>query len=272
MRADSRLWAMLAASAAALLWVVPFAWMAVASLRPGVPPDIASLAPSGPFGLGNFAEAWKSGSFPLWYLNTFLMCGGILGVQLVTISMAGYAFARLAFPGRDLIFSLFLLQLLLIPPLLIVPNLQTLVSLHLYDTLPGIMAPYFASAFGVFLMRQTFRSIPRDFEEAAMLDGAGVAILIRRVLLPLARPGLIAFAIVSVTAHWNEFLWPLMAVSSPKNQVLTVGLSTFASGAEAGSDWGVVAAGTFFVAVPLLILFLVFQRRFISSFVSSGIK
>jgi sn-glycerol 3-phosphate transport system permease protein len=146
------------------------------------------------------------------------------------------------------------------------------VSLHLYDTLPGIMAPYFASAFGVFLMRQTFRSIPKDFEEAAMLDGAGVAVLIRHVLLPLARPGLVAFAIVSLTAHWNEFLWPLMAVSSPRNQVLTVGLSTFTSGAEAGSDWGVVAAGTFFVAAPLLILFLVFQRRFISSFVYSGIK
>ena len=211
MRADSKLWAMLAASAAALIWAMPFAWMAVASLRPGVPPDIASLTPSGPFGLGNFAEAWKSGSFPLWYLNTFLMCGGILGVQLVTISMAGYAFARLAFPGRD-------------------------------------------------------------FEEAAMLDGASIPVLIRRVLLPLARPGLVAFAIVSVTAHWNEFLWPLMAVSSPRSQVLTVGLSTFASGAEAGSDWGVVAAGTFFVAAPLLILFVIFQRRFISSFVSSGIK
>src|SRR6202034_92323 len=105
-----------------------------------------------------------------------------------------------------------------------------------------------------------------------MLDGASIPILIGRVLLPLARPGLVAFAIVSVTAHWNEFLWPLMAVSSPKNQVLTVGLSTFTSGAEAGSDWGVVAAGTFLVAAPLLILFLVFQRRFISSFVSSGIK
>lgn len=272
MRVDGKLWAMLAASAAALVWAVPFAWMTVASLRPGVPPDIASLTPSGPFGLANFTEAWKSGSFPLWYLNTFLMCAGILAVQLVTISMAGYAFARLAFPGRDFVFSLFLLQLLLIPPLLIVPNLQTLVSLRLYDTLPGVMAPYFASAFGVFLMRQTFRAIPRDFEEAAMLDGAGVAVLIRRVLLPLARPGLVAFAIVSLTAHWNEFLWPLMVVSSPRNQVLTVGLSTFASGAEAGSDWGVVAAGTFFVAAPLLILFLIFQRRFISSFVSSGIK
>src|SRR5580700_7529224 len=272
MRADGRVWALLAASTASLLWAVPFAWMVVASLRPGVPSDIASLTPGGPFNLSNFADAWQSGSFPLWYLNTLLMCGGILAVQLVTISMAGYAFARLSFPGRDLIFSIFLLQLLLIPPLLIVPNLATLVSLHLYDTLLGIMAPYFASAFGVFLMRQTFRAIPKDFEEAAMLDGAGVAVLIRHVLLPLARPGLVAFAIVSVTAHWNEFLWPLMAVSSPRNQVLTVGLASFTSGAEAGSAWGVVAAGTFFVAAPLLILFLVFQRRFVSSFVSSGIK
>src|ERR1700733_10337204 len=272
MKADGRLWGLVAASAAALVWAVPFAWMAVASLRPGVPPDIASLTPSGPFGLDNFVEAWKSGSFPLWYLNTFLMCGGILVVQLVTISMAGYAFARLDFPGRDFLFSLFLLPLRLIPPCQIVPSLQTLVSLHLYDPLPGIMAPYFASAFGVFLMRQNFRAIPKDFEEAAMLDGAGVPVMIRHVLLPLARPGLVAFAIVSVTAHWNEFLWPLMAVSSPKNQVLTVGLASFTSGAEAGSACGVVAAGTFFVAAPLLILFLVFQRRFVSSFVFSGIK
>jgi sn-glycerol 3-phosphate transport system permease protein len=272
MRADGRLLSMLAVSAAGLLWAVPFAWMAVASLRPGVPVDIASLTPAGPFGFGNFVEAWKSGSFPLWYLNTLIMCGGILLVQLVTISMAGYAFARLSFPGRDLLFSAFLLQLLLIPPLLIVPNLATLVSLHLYDTLLGIMAPYFASAFGVFLMRQTFRAIPRDYEEAAMLDGASIAALIRHVLLPLARPGLVAFAIVSLTAHWNEFLWPLMAVSSPRNQVLTVGLASFASGAEAGSAWGIVAAGTFLVAAPLLILFLIFQRRFVSSFVLSGIK
>src|SRR5271170_3324572 len=272
MRAKWRLAGLAAVSAMALLWAVPFAWMAVAALRPGVPLDIASLTPGGPFGLANFADAWQSGSFPLWYLNTVMMCGGILVVQLVTISMAGYAFARLDFPGRDFVFSLFLLQLLLIPPLLIVPNLATLVSLHLYDTLLGIMAPYFASAFGVFLMRQTFRAIPRDYEEAAMLDGATIPVLIRHVLLPLARPGLIAFAIVSVTAHWNEFLWPLMAVSSPRNQVLTVGLASFASGAEAGSAWGIVAAGTFLVAAPLLILFLVFQRRFVSSFIFSGIK
>jgi sn-glycerol 3-phosphate transport system permease protein len=258
--------------AAALLWALPFAWMAVASLRPGLPSDIASLTPPGPFGFANFAEAWHSGDFPLWYLNTVLVCGGILAVQLVTITAAGYAFARLSFPGRDVLFALFLLQLLLIPALLIVPNMATLVGLRLYDTLPGIMAPYCASAFGMFLMRQTFRAIPRDYEEAAMLEGASIPVLIRHVLVPLARPGLVAFAIVSVTAHWNEFLWPLMAVSSPSRQVLTVGLATFASGAEAGSAWGIVAAGTFLVAGPLLVLFLIFQRRFVSSFLFSGIK
>ena len=107
---------------------------------------------------------------------------------------------------------------MLVPPILIVPNMTTLVALHLYDTLPGVMAPYFASAFGVFLMRQTFRTIPRDYEEAALVDGASVLTIIFRVLLPLARPGLVAFAIVSVTAHWNEFLWPLMATSSPSTR------------------------------------------------------
>jgi sn-glycerol 3-phosphate transport system permease protein len=264
--------ALLVTAAFALTWAVPFAWMAVASFRPGVPADIASLWPHGPLGVSNYVDAWQSGDFPTWYLNTIMVCAGILAVQLVTVTMAGYAFARLRFPGRDTLFVLFLLQLLLVPTLLIAPNLTTIVALGLYDRLAGIMAPYFASAFGVFLMRQAFRAIPRDFEEAAMLDGAGVVALIRHVLVPLARPSLAAFAIVSATFHWNEFLWPLMAVSSPSRQVLTVGLASFASGSEAGGEWGVLAAGTVLVAGPLLGAFLIFQRRFVSSFVSSGIK
>ncbi len=274
MRRDARLLVLLLLCAAALVWAIPFAWMAVASLRPNQAGalDLASLLPTGPFGWSNFSDAWTEGKFPLWYLNTVLMCGGILAVQCVTISLAGYAFARLSFRGRDLLFHAFLLQLMLVPPILIVPNMTTLVALHLYDTLPGVMAPYFASAFGVFLMRQTFRTIPRDYEEAALVDGAGPLTIITRVLLPLARPGLAAFAIVSITTHWNEFLWPLMALSSPRNQVLTVGLASFTSGAEAGSEWGVIAAGTFLVAAPLLLMFVLFQRRFVSSFVFSGIK
>jgi sn-glycerol 3-phosphate transport system permease protein len=259
---------------AALLWATPFAWMAVASLRPHAAgaEDIASLLPSGPFSLVNYAEAWTSGHFPLWYLNTVIVCGGILAVQCVTVSLAGYAFARLRFRGRGVWFTLFLLQLLLPPVVLVVPNLLTITALGLQDHLLGIMAPYFASAFGVFLMRQTFRAIPRDFEDAAMVDGANRLQVIRLVLLPLARPGLAAFAVVSITSHWNEFLWPLMAVSSPDRQVLTVGLASFAAGAEAGSDWGVLAAGTAFVAAPLLVGFLLFQRGFTSSLVFTGLK
>lgn len=268
-----RLW-LLAAAAAALLWAVPFAWMGLASVRPGGAgsADLASLWPAPPFGLGNFRDAWESGHFPLWYWNTMLLCGGILAAQCVTVSLAGYAFARLRFPGREIAFYAFLLQLMLVPPILIVPNLSTLVALGLYDTLAGVMAPYVASAFGVFLMRQTFRGIPREYEEAALIDGASHLRIVWHVLLPMARPGLAAFAIVSVTSHWNEFLWPLMATSSPSNQVLTVGLASFASGAEAGSEWGVVAAGTFLVAAPLLILFVLFQRQFVASFTYSGIK
>jgi sn-glycerol 3-phosphate transport system permease protein len=267
-------WLLLLAAAAALLWFVPFAWMVVASIRHDSTgaADLASLLPSGPFSPGNFVDAWQSGHFPLWYLNTIILCGGILIVQCVTVSLAGYAFARMRFPGQNTLFALFLLQLMLVPPILIVPNMTTLVTLHLYDTLPGIMAPYFASAFGVFLMRQTFRGIPKEYEEAALVDGASRLRIITHVLLPLSRPGLTAFAIVSVTSHWNEFLWPLMATSSPSNQVLTVGLATFTAGAEAGSEWGVIAAGTFFVAAPLLVAFVLFQRRFVSSFTFSGIK
>lgn len=257
---------------AALIWAVPFAWMAVASLRPGYAPDIASLWPAGPFGAGNITEAWESGRFPLWYVNTMLLCGGILLVQLVTVTMAGYAFARLRFRGERIVFAAFLLQLLLVPMLLIVPNLVTLSAAGLYDTLPGVAAPYLASAFGVFLMRQTFRGIPRDYQEAAVLDGATRFQIITRVLLPMARPGLAAFAVVSVTSHWNEFLWPLMVISSPGNQVLTVGLASFTSGSEAGGDWGVLAAGTLLVAGPLLVGFALFQRFFTASFVFTGIK
>ena len=153
-----------------------------------------------------------------------------------------------------------------------VPNLVMITKLGLFDSLAGIAAPYCASAFGVFLMRQTFRAIPRDFEEAAMIDGATRLQVIRHILIPLARPGLAAFAVVSVTSHWNEFLWPLMAVSRPQAQVLTVGLASFTLSGESGGEWGVIAAGTALVAAPLLLGFAFFQRRFVSSLVFTGLK
>lgn len=258
----------------ALVWSTPLAWMITASIRPqgagGL--GMASLVPDFVPTLANFAEALDSADFARLYLNTAIVCLGILAVQLVTITLAGYAFARLEFRGRGLFFYAFLLQLMLVPPILIVPNLVTITRLGLYDTLIAVMAPYFASAFGVFLMRQTFRTIPRDFEEAAVVEGARWWQVVWRVLVPLARPGLIAFSIVSVVSHWNEFLWPLMVISSTENQTLTIGLASFTQGAESASQWGVIAAGTFLVAAPLMIAFALFQRQFVNSFLFSGVK
>jgi sn-glycerol 3-phosphate transport system permease protein len=260
--------------AVAFIWAAPFLWMVTAAFRPDAAssPDIASLLPPAHPTLANFANALEDGDFITYYVNTLIVVLGILAVQIVTILMAGYAFARLEFRGKNLLFVLFLLQLMLVPPILIVPNLTTVVHMGIYDSLPGVMAPYFASAFGTFLMRQTFRTIPRDFEEAAMLDGAKLWHLLRYVLLPLAKPGIIAFSIVSISSHWNEFLWPLMVINAPEKRTLTVGLASFTSGAEGGHEWGLVAAGTLLVAAPLIIAFLAFQRQFVNSFMFSGVK
>ena len=276
-RFERRLWpALLAAllAAVAFLWAAPFLWTLVASFRPegAGSAGMASLVPDTPQTLENFRNALESGSFGLYYLNTLIVVVGVLAVQCVTVSLAGYAFARLSFPGRDVLFYAFLLQLMLVPPALIVPNLATVVDLGLYDTLPGVMAPYFASAFGTFLMRQTFLALPRDFEEAAAIDGAPWWAIIWYVLLPMAKPGLVAFAIVSVTAHWNEFLWPLMVINDPAKHTLTIGLAAFTRGAEGGKEWGVLAAGTLLVMAPLAVVFVAFQRRFVDSFVFSGVK
>src|SRR5260370_27170420 len=256
------------------VWTPPFLWMLVAAFRPetGGSRDMASLLPPLQPTLDNFMLAFESADFAIYYVNTLFVVTGILAVQLVTISLAGYAFARLAFPGKDLLFTLFLLQLMLVPPILIVPNLITVVRLGIYDSLLGVMAPYLASAFGTFLMRQTFKAIPRDYEEAALIDGARWRPILWHVLLPLAPPRLVAFSIVSVCAHWNEFLWPLMVVHAPEKRTRTVSLASFAAGAEGGQEWGLLAAGTLLVALPLLAAFLAFQRQFIDSFMFSGVK
>ncbi|WP_036554764.1 carbohydrate ABC transporter permease [Nisaea denitrificans] len=280
MKPDLKKWAtpgaLLAAAMCAVvfLWSTPFLWMLIASFRPdpGGGLGMASLVPDFVPTLQSYRYAIEDGYWPLWFLNSTILVTGTLVVQLVTISLAGYAFARITFPGKEAIFYIFLLQLMLAPPVLIVPNLTTLVHLGLYDSLIGVMAPYWGSAFGTFLMRQTFRTIPKDFEEAAIIDGASWWQVLRHVLIPLSLPGLTAFSIVSVVYHWNEFLWPLMVINDPDKMVLTVGLVSFAQGAEGASDWGLIAAGTLFIMAPLFIAFTAFQRQFVNSFMSSGVK
>ncbi|HEX6634831.1 MAG TPA: carbohydrate ABC transporter permease, partial [Usitatibacter sp.] len=176
----------------ALLWVAPLAYASWAALHP------AALAthfdPLAPLTLDNFRKAWTFAPFPRHFLNTVILVTMILGAQLVLCTLAGFAFARFDFAGRDIAFGLVLVQLMVMPEVLIVENYRTMARLGLVDTILGIGLPYMASAFGIFLLRQTFKTIPRELEDAARVEGCSMLGVLWRVYVPLARPTYLAYA------------------------------------------------------------------------------
>jgi sn-glycerol 3-phosphate transport system permease protein len=255
------------------VWILPLVWAIGTSLRPSnLPVGTGWLWLPGAPTLENFVDAWNDAPFVIYYANTIVICAGILIVQLFTITLAGFAFARIRFRGSDLLFTLFLVQLMLPLPVLAEPNFLTMRDLHLIDNKLSIMLPYMASGFGVFLMRQAFRGVPRELEEAGVLDGANWWQLLWFVFIPLARPALVAFSIVSITFHWNDFLWPLLVTNTPNARPLTVGLASFATAGENGAQFPLIMAGSLLVMAPVLVGFLLFQRQFVASFVQSGFK
>ncbi len=264
-------WALEAAAAwlLALLWLAPLLYAFWAAFHP---PEYATRFVLGaPLTLANFFEAWSQAPFARYFLNTFLLVTSILAAQFVLCTLAGYAFARFAFPGRDLAFALVLVQLMIMPEVLIVENYRTMSRLGLVDTIAGIGLPYMASAFGIFLLRQTFKTIPKELEEAARVEGCSMLQILWKVYVPLARPTYVAYGLVSVSYHWNNFLWPLVITNSVETRPLTVGLAIFGA-PESGVDWSVITAGTLLAVAPLLLAFLLFQRQFVQSFMYAGIK
>jgi sn-glycerol 3-phosphate transport system permease protein len=258
---------------AALLMVLPFVWIALTALkeRNEVFSLVPQWLPAHPT-LKNFAGVLDAMPFWRYYWNTLVVAFGILGVQLVTITLAAYAFARMEFRGCDVLFMLLLVQLMIAPQSTVIQNYLTISSLGLLDTRLAIMAPYLASAFGTFLLRQSFKSLPKELEEAAWLDGCGGLRFLIHIAVPLAAPGYLAFALVSLTSHWNEFFWPLVVTETSRARTLTLGLGIFAQTAEGSADWTMLMAATLMVIAVPLALFLIFQRRFINSFMQSGLS
>ena len=257
----------------ALAWTVPILWtLAVSFHSPDQPLSATNLWWSSQPTLLNYAQAFQIAPFGRYYINTILIVFGILAFQLVTICLAGYAFARFKFRGQNILFFLIILQLMVPSSSLIVPNYTTIRSMGLFDTLLAVMLPSFASAFGIFLMRQTFKTVPQDLDDAAHMDGANWLQTLWNVYIPPARPALIAFALSSISFHWNDFLWPLIVTNSASSRPLTVGLAILTQLGEIGAQWPLVTAGTIIVVGPLLVLFLIFQRQFIDSFMHSGMK
>ncbi|MCA9914813.1 MAG: carbohydrate ABC transporter permease, partial [Anaerolineae bacterium] len=260
------------------LWLLPLIFTVLMSFRPSnIPITVGNIfigcdpAAAGGFLAGcsitgrNYAEAWAVAPWPQHFLTSILVVVGTLIVQLITMTLTGYAFAKLKFPGRGLLLGLILLQLMIPTGVLLVQNLQLVRDIGAFDTRWALMLPYWGTAFGVLLMRQTFREIPTDLEEAARIDGANTLQILRSVYIPLSIPTYVAFALVSVSARWNEFLWPFIATRTQEVRPLTVALNQLYQTTEVGAQYGELMAGTLIVIAPLVLLFILFQRQFIES-------
>ena len=257
----------------ATIFLIPLVFTLLVSLRPeNEPVTNGNIFFGSEVTLENYERASMVAPWSLHYINSIVFVGGTLAVQLATVTCAAYAFARMRFRGRNALLMIILLQLMIPSGVLLVQNFRMINILGLFDTRLALMLPYWGSAFGVLLLRQTFREVPIELEEAARIDGANLAQVIRHVYVSNAIPAYLAFALVSVSSHWNEFLWPFIITRSAEIRPLTVGLNKLIKTTDQGAFYGQLMAGTLIVIAPLVILFLVFQRQFVESFARSGIR
>jgi multiple sugar transport system permease protein len=261
------------ASAIGLLFVVPFLWMLSSSLKDlsevyEFPPKLIPKA----LKWSNYADAWNALPFDIFFLNSFLVAAGTtLGVVL-TCSLAGYSFARLRYPGRDKIFLAYLATMMVPFPVLMVPLFVIMRNLHLVDTLWSLVLPAIFTPAGTFLMRQFILTLPRELEEAARVDGCGFFGIYWRIVLPLMKPVIATLAIFTFLGSWNEFLWPLISISSIEHKTLPLGLTMFQSQLSGRTPWNQVMASATFTIIPVLILFVLGQKYYVKGIVTTGIK
>lgn len=247
-----------------LLWVVRTAF---------IPENLAlDLTATAMPVLDNFTRVLGAAPFGKYYGNTIVITFGVLAVQFVLVTLAGYAFARIDFYGSKVLFVVFLSQLMIAPEVLILPNYSMMAKWGITDTKLGIMLPFFASAMGTLIVRQTIKTIPYELEEAAKVDGASLLQILWKVYVPLLKPAYISFGMISAAFQWNNFLWPLVMTDSVEKRPLSLGLAVFAMSYETGAQWSDVSAATVLVCAPLLFLFILFQKQFMESFMHSGIK
>ncbi|MDR3376036.1 MAG: carbohydrate ABC transporter permease [Ancalomicrobiaceae bacterium] len=252
-----------------VLWISPLLYAVWSAFHPAA--YSAHFDLTAPLTLENFVKAWNAAPFARYFLNTVLLVTMVLIGQLILSTLAAFAFARYAFFGRDVLFALVLVQLLISPDMLLVANYSTMHTLGLVDTIASMALPHMASAFGIFLLRQTFKQVPPELDEAARIEGCSALGVLWRVYIPLARPVYLAYGLVSVSFHWNNFLWPLIITNSVETRPVTVGLQVFAT-PDQGVDWSIITAATLMTSGPLLIGFLIFQRQFVQSFMRAGIR
>ena len=256
---------------AAILTVAPFVWMVLTSFKPLG--EIFRFPPTWwpeTFTFENYTSAFGALPFGRFYVNSLFVAVAVTAGQLVTCSLAAYAFARMQFWGRDVLFYLFLGTMMVPAQVTMIPGFMILHWLGWIDTYAALIVPGLASAFGTFLLRQFFLTIPKELEEAAFLDGCTRFGVLWRIVLPLARPALAALAIFTFMAVFNDFIWALIVVDSQEMYTVQLGLSIFRD--RYGTEWGYLMAGSVVATLPILLVFFFAQKYFIQGITLSGLK
>jgi multiple sugar transport system permease protein len=253
-----------------VVMLAPLVWMVLLSISTEA--ETRRFPPGLPGGVHwhNYLDAWQQAPFGHWLLNSTIVSVACVVGNLVFCSLAGYAFARIPFFGSRLLFIAVLATLMVPFQIVMLPTLIVVRDLHMTDTLSALIAPNLATPFGVFLMRQFFTTVPRELEEAARIDGAGRLRTLLSIMVPLMGPTLATLSVLTFLNVWNDFLWPLIAIQSPGNMTIQLGLQNF-QGSHL-TNWPVLMAATVMSQIPVLVLFVLAQRFFVRSIASSGFK
>jgi ABC-type glycerol-3-phosphate transport system permease component len=253
----------------AVIAALPFLWMLLTSLKSYQEFIIGQLVPD-TLRFGNYIEAWQMAPFGRYFLNSIFISTTTVTAVLVTSTLAAYAFARIDFYGRDVLFMVFLATLMVPFEVTMIPNFILIRDLGWYDTYWAMIVPFSASVFGVFLLRQFFATIPSDYYDAAVLDGCGHLRFLWEIVLPLSRPALITVGLFTFLGSWNALLWPLIVTRTQEIRPIMLGLAEFIS--EAGTQTQLLMAAATLTILPVVIFYFFAQREFIEGLASGGLK
>ncbi len=272
LQAKGKWWLYVLLTVAVVVVAAPFIWMVLGSLKPTtelrqVPPTWWPQNPS----LDNYSQLFSQLSFGTYFANSAIVAVVVTAGNLLFCSMLGYALAMLDFRGKKLVFVAVLATLMIPGVVTFVPLFVLVANAGLVDTLPGLMLPFLAAPFGVFLMRQFILGLPRDLLDAGRVDGAGELRIFARIILPLCGPALATLGILTFLGSWNNFLWPLVVAQTENTYTLPVALALYSKG-QNSTNYGLLLAGATVVVIPILLLFLAFQRKVIEGIATTGIK
>jgi multiple sugar transport system permease protein len=260
-------------TAGAIVMVLPFVYMVSTSLKPDrltleIPPRFLPEHPT----TVNYVGAWTSNDFSRYFLNSLMVAIATTVVTIVLSSMMAYAFARFSFPGRSILFGLLLLGLMVPTIMLLIPQFVLAKRLELLDSLWGLVVFYAGAnlALSTFLLRSFFRDIPRELEEAMVVDGAGAWKRYTRLVLPLSRPALATVGIFTFLASWDEFTWALTSISDPDKRTLPLAIALFQG--QHATSWGLVFAASVIAVLPVIVIYVAFQRQFVSGLTAGAVK